>query len=379
MELKKEEELVMKLLHFFITKYDYNPVVLHGAKNEIWLENLDKDYKIIRLVSNYIHNDEQFNLDLIKTRHISKSIKKKIMATTVPVLSIFVNLGENVNVTDHENIKCLAVNKVSDIVKNKEVKELFPEINSGLKFEEKGPYLFTKLSNEINQKAKVDSVKNEEIFKQKMPIVTYVLLGIYAVMFLGMYAFGNGSTDGETLLNFGANNRYAVLEFNQYFRLLTSSFLHIGIFHLIVNSYAMYIIGSQVENFYGKTKYIIIYVFSSIVGSLLSILFANSISAGASGAIFGLLGALLYFGYHYRLYLGTAIKNQIMPIIVLNLLLGFMISGVDNAAHIGGLIGGILISMVCGVKYKSKKNDIINGVILTVLFLGFVAYLLMQL
>ena len=67
---KQNEELVMKLLHYFITDQNYNPVILRGAQNEIWLENLDSDYKIIRIVSNYIHNDEQLDYDIFKTKQI---------------------------------------------------------------------------------------------------------------------------------------------------------------------------------------------------------------------------------------------------------------------------------------------------------------------
>ena len=74
--LNKNDEIVMKLLHYFITIQGYNPVVLHGAKDEIWLENNEADYKIIRIVSNYIHNDEQLNFDIFRTKQILKRIKK---------------------------------------------------------------------------------------------------------------------------------------------------------------------------------------------------------------------------------------------------------------------------------------------------------------
>ena len=70
--LEKNEEIIVKLLHYFITDKNYNPVILHGAKNEIWLENLDNDYKIIRIVSNYIHNDEQLDFDVYRTKQIMK-------------------------------------------------------------------------------------------------------------------------------------------------------------------------------------------------------------------------------------------------------------------------------------------------------------------
>ena len=75
--LDKNDEIVMKLLHYFITEQGYNPVILHGAKDEIWLENTDGEYQIIRIVTNYIHNDEQFDYDIFKTKQIMKTIKKK--------------------------------------------------------------------------------------------------------------------------------------------------------------------------------------------------------------------------------------------------------------------------------------------------------------
>ena len=90
---------------------------------------------------------------------------------------------------------------------------------------------------------------------------------------------------------------------------------------------------------------------------------ANAISVGASGAIFGLLGALAYFGYHYRLYLGNVLKTQIIPVIAINLLIGVMLTGIDNFCHIGGLVGGIFASMALGVEGKTKKTDHINVMI----------------
>ena len=96
-----------------------------------------------------------------------------------------------------------------------------------------------------------------------------------------------------------------------YYRLLTCSFLHGGILHLLCNCYALFVIGSQLESFVGKFKFLIIYLFSAISGSLMSMLFLqNGVSIGASGAVFGLMGSLVYFGYHYRVYLSGVIKSQ---------------------------------------------------------------------
>ncbi len=379
---KQNEELIMKLLHYFITDQNYNPVILRGAQNEIWLENLDGDYKIIRIVSNYIHNDEQLNYDLFKTKQIMKSIKKKTLSFKVPTLSIFLNLGDNVHMdkeTNYDYITCLNVKNINDIVKNNHVLEVFPDIKKTLNYEEEGMSLFLKLTSEINKKTEKDAIQAEDVFRPKKPTVTYTLIIINILVFLAMYLFGNGSEDNLTLLAFGANNRTLVLGFHEYYRLLTSSFIHIGILHLFVNMYSLWVVGSQIENFFGKIKYLIIYLGSALFGSLLSICFSNSISAGASGAIFGLLGAMLYFGHHYRLYLGNALYSQIIPVIILNLALGFFTPGIDNACHIGGLIGGIFIAMVCGLKYKNNKMERINGIILSMIFLGFIMFLISSL
>ena len=94
-------------------------------------------------------------------------------------------------------------------------------------------------------------------------------------------------------------------------------------------------------------------------------------SIGASGAIFGLLGALLYFGYYYRVYLGNVVKTQIVPIIALNLAVGFLSPGVDNYAHIGGLIGGIIMTIALGVKDKTSTFEKVNGWIVAFIFIAF--------
>lgn len=83
----------------------------------------------------------------------------------------------------------------------------------------------------------------------------------------------------------------------------------------------------------------------------------------------------LYFGYYYRTYLGATLTESIIPVIVLNLIIGFTSSGIDNAAHIGGLVGGILIAMAVGVPDKSNNNNKINGIVLSLIYFGFIIYL----
>ena len=166
----------------------------------------------------------------------------------------------------------------------------------------------------------------------------------------------------------------ALVKEGQYYRLVTSMFLHGGIIHLLSNMYALYMVGKELENFLGKPKFIFIYFFSGIMGSLLSCISPYN-SLGASGAIFGLFGALLYFGYHYRLYFGSVILKEIIPVIGVNLIIGLTIPEINNTAHIGGLIGGIFSTMALGVNSKKEKSSIINGTIITIVYLLFLIYL----
>ena len=363
--LDRKNMVAMKLLHYFITEKNYNPIILQGAEDEIWLENLSGDYKIIRIVSHHIHNDEQLDYDLYKTKHITKKIKKKTFSLNMSVLSIFTDVEDRVNLNEVVFGDCISLYNEQDIVKYDDVFKIFPDIDKKMMFSEDGFQLFMKITSDINNKNKSDAVKIEEVFKPKKPIVTIALVAINIIIFLIMNL---GGIYDEFIIKYSTFGP-SIVHNHEFYRLFTGAFLHGDIVHIGFNMYALYIIGSQMESFMGKVKYLIIYFFSILTGSLLSIIFNKYASVGASGAIFGLMGALLYFGYHYRVYLGGVLKNQIIPIIVLNLLIGFIGSGlIDNYAHIGGLIGGTIITVAVGVKYRSTNFEKINGLIVSILF-----------
>ena len=369
------DENVMKLLHYFITIQGYNPIVLHGAENEIWLENMESDYKIVRIVSNYIHNNEQFKFDLFRTKQIVRKIKKQTFSLKVNTLSIYINLGENVHIEDEfNNIVVANIKDIDDLNKYDKVMKSFPDITRETDFKESGMDLFLKLTHDINKKNEIDNTNASDVFKIKKPIITLGIILINFIMFMLMYLFGNGSRDVLTLVKFGALYKPLILD-GEVFRLISAAFLHVGIWHLLINNYSLYIIGRQLESFLGKFKFAFVYLISTLSGSLMSIAFYHGVSAGASGAIFGLLGSLLYFGYNYRVYLGNVLKSQILPLIILNLGIGFILPGIDNAAHVGGLFGGLFATMAVGLKYKSSKFEKVNGFIVLLIYVSFLCYM----
>ena len=382
--LDKNDEIVMKLLHYFITEKGYNPIILHGAKDEIWLENSDGEYSIVRIVTNYIHNDEQFDYDIFKTKQIMRSIKRKTFTFSMNALNIFVNLGENVHLEENDaklkNIDCIELKEINDLNKYKTVISAYPDILEVEDVKEEGLELFMKLTEEINKKNIDDASKADEIFSKKRPIVTYALILSNIIMFIMCILAGGNlfNMDPNLLYNFGGMVNYQTMSGPaELYRLVTSMFLHGEILHIGFNMYALYVLGPQLESFFGKTKFFIIYMLSGIIGNLVSMVLqqSNIVSVGASGAIFGLIGAFLYFGYHYRVYLGSVIKSQIIPLLLINLVLGFMIASVNMAAHIGGLVGGLLAAKMVGVKYKTTTSDQINGFIMVAIVVVALLYI----
>jgi rhomboid protease GluP len=365
--MDKKEELVMRLVHYFVTQENYTPIVVNGVKNEIWLENIDGPYRIIRINSNYIHNEEQYNFDLFKTKNIVSQIKKKTLSWKMNTLNIFLDLNKDVKVDDMGNIQSVIINNPGEIKKNKTIVTAFPDIKNKLIKDEKGIDLIINVTNDINEKTAKENKKFETTFSPKKIIVTNILITICVFIFLICL-------DNKTLFYSLANSRMYV-QHGEWWRLITCAFLHGSIIHLLCNMYSLYIIGSQLEGFIGKAKFIFVYFVSALTGSLMSIVFSTSYSVGASGAIFGLMGSLLYFGYHYRLYLSSVIKTQIIPLIILNLLLGFVIPNVDNMAHIGGLIGGYLSTMAVGIPDKTSTQERINGFVVLTLYIFFLVFM----
>ena len=380
--MDKKEELIMRLVHYFITEENYNPIVVNGVKDEIWLENREGPYYIIRINSNNIFNEEQLNFDHYKTENIMKQIKKKTFSFNVKTLNILLDLNEDLKLEETKNIIDAPIFNNNSNITNKNILEAFPNINDKLLKNTKGIDLMINVTKDINEKTDKENKKYEKTFKPKKMVVTPIIMVIcFAMFILTVYVGGIGTIAGvdiETILKLGANN-YVFVKTGQVFRLVTYIFLHASLIHLLINMYSLFIIGTQIENYYGKIKYLIIFFVSGICGGLLSAMVGpNMVSVGASGAIFGLLGALGYFGYHYRLYLGNVLKNQIIPIIIINLGIGFVIQGIDNFCHIGGLLGGFFAAMMVGVDGKTKQNERVNGTICLIIFIAFTCYMIFK-
>jgi membrane associated rhomboid family serine protease len=179
--------------------------------------------------------------------------------------------------------------------------------------------------------------------------VTRTLVVLNCLVFAGTAAAGAGifAPDAAVLIQWGSNFGPLTLS-GEWWRLFTSMFLHFGILHLLLNMWALYSLGQLTERLYGSAYYLLLYVFAGLCGSLASDLVHPSLnSAGASGAIFGVIGGLLAFMVNPATRIAPSVaaaqRNSALVFVAYNLFNGVAHAGIDNSAHIGGLLGGFAI------------------------------------
>src|SRR5690625_3696851 len=135
--MDKKDEMIMRLVHYFITEENYNPIVVNGVKDEIWLQNQEGPYKIIRINDNYIHNKEQYEFDILKLRNVISQLKRKTLSCSMNALNILLDVNEDVSLEDNKNIASVAL-KNGALIKSKKVLDIFPDINHKMLLNEKG-------------------------------------------------------------------------------------------------------------------------------------------------------------------------------------------------------------------------------------------------
>ena len=197
--------------------------------------------------------------------------------------------------------------------------------------------------------------------RNRIPVLTILLVMINVIVFLGL-SFGGMTEDGYYMLQHGAMYAPYFLEQKEYYRMFTSLFLHFGFDHLMNNMITLIIVGRYLEPVVGKVRFLVIYLISGLGGNILSLVAESqtggyAVSAGASGAIFGLTGALLGLTILNRGQIAGITKQSMLIMIGISLYNGFASEGVDNLAHIGGLICGFIITfLLCFQRYAKRRT-----------------------
>jgi len=189
----------------------------------------------------------------------------------------------------------------------------------------------------------------------RVPILTILTIGANAVILILMYLAGFPA-DMWVPAQFGAIVPAYIHTYGQWYRLFTAMFVHFGAAHFFANVMGLIVFGTRVERYFGRVAFIIIYVFSGLVGSLFSLYFTSGYAAGASGAIYGLIGAI----FAYTRLTGRSIELMnwyiLFMFIGVGIAMGFMTPGVDNFGHLGGLVGGLVVGagMVAVLRMRGR-------------------------
>lgn len=192
-------------------------------------------------------------------------------------------------------------------------------------------------------------------------VASRMLLALNIVVYLvtGLLS-RNIATPTSAVLQMVGWKENALIFQGEYWRLLTAMFLHGNLVHIFFNGYALYSIGPETEHLFGQRRFLAVYLLSGLAGGMASYAFSPAPSVGASGAIFGLIGALAAFYYLAREVLGDFARMQfrnIAAIAAINLFIGFSANGViDNYAHVGGLLGGALIGWLLAPRLQADTS-----------------------
>lgn len=207
-----------------------------------------------------------------------------------------------------------------------------------------------------HESTKQKGAKKGILISNLSPINACLVL-VNIIVFLGLEIFGS-TTDLSYMVGKGALFPPYIETGHQYYRLFTCMFMHFGFQHIFYNMLALYFLGDNVERALGKTKYLFLYLISGLGGSSFSLIFAvllgnNIVSAGASGAIFGVVGALLFIVIRNKGRLEDMTTAKLLLLIGYSLFSGLTSEGIDNAAHIGGLLVGFLLAVIL---YRRKSE-----------------------
>lgn len=362
----REDYLFWRILKTLIQNHGYSIITMSDRQNEVWLEsNKREDATVLRFMRHDFDWANVLKHDLHRTAFNGENIRKQLFRKPITIINTYITQYKPVD--EYETyIKNPLQNKKTKIesllVDSESLSGQLSELERKIGFPvveaedipadiEEDDVLNLKKS--VLNAAVQKKQEEQKIFQHGKPLFTKIFLAIQVAVFIMMEIMGS-SESTITLVEFGAKYNPLILE-GEWWRFITPVFIHIGILHLLMNSVALYYLGAEVEKIYGSIRFFFIYLFAGFAGVLSSFIFSTgNLSAGASGAIFGCFGALLYFGIMKpKLFLRTMGTN-IMVLLLINLVFGFMVSGVDNAGHLGGLIGGFLATAAVGLPKKMK-------------------------
>ena len=367
--------------HMLIQNGHFDVIHFQDHADELWLERYEnKTSTVIRLIHRGFDWKNHLKRDIAITLQRAKKLKPKISGKRMEICNVYFSpfapvddwesLKKPIHLKEKQSIKMKVYyidREEGEDEKNRLLEDLAVEysISPSPNEEEKD---ISGYKHYIHERIKRKKAEITNIFSYGKPIFTYLFIAVNLLLYFFM-ELANGN-ELETLIAFGAKYNVAIVEANEWWRLFTSMFIHIGFLHLFMNMVAVYYLGMTVERIFGSIRFLFIYFLAGIAGSIASFAFSPNISAGASGAIFGLFGALLVFGIHYKHIFRKTMGFNLLFILGINIAVGFVLPQIDMAAHLGGLAGGFLAAQMIHLPRKRHFRKQLLSALLLALLLG---------
>lgn len=328
----------LDVTYFLIDKHGYQRMNVVNPDLDLWLVNKDNSkYPIIRLTSLSLSEGLRQKEEILKqSKHMSN-----LLNIPDTVLSIHFNQQQQEEIqSDNYKQALVSDDYISTFLKND-----FKDFQSSLKpiGEDSQKELKKRELKILDLDSKPTKGKK---FSLKMVGPTQILIIINLMVFMGATLLETDYGGSLTAIILGGLYKNLIYGANEWWRLITAGFLHVDVFHILMNMIVLFQIGTLVERVYGKKQMLIIYMTSVVTSSLLALIMMDggTISLGASGGVFGLLGAFIVYLFSSNLVKIPKIRNQIISTLMANLLIS-LIPGISFWGHFGGLVGGVLIAV----------------------------------
>lgn len=341
MDAKREELYVFQLLHFLVSKYQYQLVTVRQYKQDKWLMNpAQKDYPIIYLTS---LDKEQLALKMPSIRQVHQVIAQLTQRNTQLLI-----LHTSDDAEIQREASCLIAPIHPGSCEEEGVKACFEGIGEAVYDSPEPQKEVIQLTHSLEelQAASLRKLKQQG-FVQKMPLVTTVTVGICMLVWL-LVALLSSYLENDIIaaLLGGAYYKMNIISLHEYWRMITAGFLHLDIIHLLCNMMALYSIGKVCERSYTKLQYLMILIGSIVIGNLFVFLTeGNSICLGISGGVFGLFGAVIVTLFADHSIQNPMVKASVMRLLVMNALIS-LLPGISLFAHLGGLVAGVFMGII---------------------------------
>ncbi len=368
MEINNRRVELMMVASFLIKNHGYKFITTQQTEDELWVANSSNmEFPIIRISTTTC---DSIRFDSGRLIQIHQTLLRS-MKREGRLLDLHIN--DETQVLSHADIEQSILNQ--GVIYGKNLAHYFPLIKNAIVKVRDPQVDYARITKDLEQyqserkkqKVRIKKAKQQDFY------VSYIIAGICILAYTLINFIWVEYGAQNVSIGLGAFYRPMIVISQQYWRFLTVGLIHIDLWHLFMNITSLLVMGPILERIFGKRKFLLLLFFSVLSGSLLVFLLEDSaLVVGLSGGLYGCMAAYFMYAYSKGMFSSPMFKNTIMRMLMVNLLINLM-PGVSVMGHLGGFLGGVLISFII-IEHKPWKQMRINALVATVALTGFLCF-----